>query len=129
MLKERANDMLQPGQERRSMRRFDMRLPATVKLADMAATETLTETQNVSARGVFLYLDRSLALGDKFEVTLTFPPHITLTDSVRVRFTARVVRVENPRPSARVGTAAVIEEYEFLRSELTAEVDPSIKPN
>jgi hypothetical protein len=129
MLKERANDMLQPGQERRSMRRFDMRLPATVKLADMAATETLTETQNVSARGVFLYLDRSLAPGDKFEVTLTFPPHITLTDSVRVRFTARVVRVENPRPSARVGTAAVIEEYEFLRSELTAEVDPNVKPN
>lgn len=129
MLRQRANDMLQPGQERRSMRRFDMRLPATVKLAGTAATETLTETQNVSARGVFLYLDRSLAPGDRFEVTLTFPPHITLTDSVRVRFTARVVRVENPRPSARVGTAAVIEEYEFLRSELTSEVDSNTRPN
>ena len=111
------------------MRRFDMRLPAAVKLSGLAAQETLTETQNVSARGVFLYLDRPLAPGDKFEVTLTFPPHITLTDSVRVRFTARVVRVESPRPSARVGTAAVIEEYEFLRSELFAEVDTNSKPN
>jgi hypothetical protein len=108
------------------MRRFDMRLPATVMLSGL---ETVTETQNVSARGVFLYLDRALALGDKFEVTLTFPPHITLTDSVRVRFTARVVRVESPRPSTRIGTAAVIEEYEFLRSELTAEVDTTRKPN
>jgi len=108
------------------MRRFDMRLPATVMLSGV---ETLTETQNVSARGVFLYLDRPLTPGDEFEVTLTFPPHITLTDSVRVRFTARVVRVESPRTSARIGTAAVIEQYEFLRSELTAEVDPARKPN
>jgi hypothetical protein len=33
-----------------------------------------------------------------------------------VRFTARVIRSENPLPSARVGTAAMIEDYEFLRS-------------
>jgi hypothetical protein len=51
-----------------------------------------------------------------FEVTLTFPPHVTLTDAVRVRFTARVIRVEHPLPSARIGTAAMIEDYEFLRS-------------
>jgi len=47
---------------------------------------------------------------------LTFPPHITLTDSVRVRFTAKVVRVDAPLPASRVGVAALIEEYEFLRS-------------
>ena len=40
------------------MRRFDMRLPAIVKFADASVDELLTETQNVSARGVFLYLDR-----------------------------------------------------------------------
>jgi hypothetical protein len=126
MLREGTNKSPLTEQDRRSMRRFDMRLPATVVLSGI---ETLTETQNVSARGVFLYLDRPLTPGDEFEVTLTFPPHITLTDSVRVRFTARVVRVESPRTSARIGTAAVIEQYEFLRSELTAEVDPTRKPN
>jgi hypothetical protein len=57
-----------------------------------------------------------VASGTKLEVTLTFPPHITLTDAVRVRFNARVIRVENPLPSARVGVAAMIEDYEFLRS-------------
>jgi len=96
------------------MRRFDMRLPALVKMGDQ--DECATETQNVSARGVFFYLDRSVSSGTKVEVTLTFPPHITLTDAVRVRFSARVIRVENPLPSARVGVAAMIEDYEFLRS-------------
>jgi hypothetical protein len=116
MLLERENSMLQPSQDRRTMRRFDMRLPAVVKVADLAIDELLTETQNVSARGVFFYLDRPVAEGTRVEVTLTFPPHVTLTDSVRVRFTARVVRVEAPLPVSRIGVAALIEEYEFLRS-------------
>jgi hypothetical protein len=41
---------------------------------------------------------------------------VTLTDPLRVRFTARVLRTEAPLPASRVGIAAVIEEYEFLRS-------------
>jgi hypothetical protein len=111
------------NEERRLMRRFDMRLPALIRLetgSDDEQTaqpdEIQTETQNVSARGVFFYLDRRVQSGTRCEVTLTFPPHITLTDAVRVRFTARVIRSEAPLPSQRVGTAAVIEDYEFLRS-------------
>jgi hypothetical protein len=116
MLEKQESTMLEKAQERRVMRRFDMRLPASVKLEDASIGELLTETQNVSARGVFLYLDRALAEGSRIDVTLTFPPHVTLTDPVRVRFTARVVRAEAPLPASRVGIAAVIEEYEFLRS-------------
>jgi len=102
------------------MRRFDMRLPALVRLDGVP--ELHTETQNVSARGVFFYLDQALAAGARIEVTLTFPPHITLTEAVRVRFSARVVRVENPLPSSRIGVAAVIEDYEFLRSSGSADL-------
>jgi hypothetical protein len=101
-------------QERRMMRRFDMRLPALVQLE--GANEFHTETQNVSARGVYFYLNRAVSAGTKLEVTLTFPPHVTLTEAVRVRFRTRVIRVESPLPSLRVGTAAMIEAYEFLRS-------------
>ena len=96
------------------MRRFDMRLPALVKFE--GSSELFTETQNVSARGVFFYVDHTVSSGTKLEVTLTFPPHVTLTDAVRVRFTARVIRVDEPLPSARIGVAAMIEDYEFLRS-------------
>ncbi len=102
------------------MRRFDMRLPAVVRLT--GESEFQTETQNVSARGVFFYLDRPVPEGTACEVTLTFPPHITLTDAVRVRFTARVIRSESPLPSLRVGTAAMIEDYEFLRSSGNADL-------
>jgi len=102
------------------MRRFDMRLPAVVRLDE--SSEFQTETQNVSARGVFFYLDRAVAEGTRCEVTLTFPPHITLTDAVRVRFHARVIRVESPLPSLRIGTAATIEDYEFLRSAGSADL-------
>src|SRR6266478_1469730 len=116
MLLGKESPMLQPTQERRVMRRFDMRLPASVKVDGVAVDELLTETQNVSARGVFFYLDRPVAEGSHIEVTLTFPPHVTLTDSVRVRFRARVIRVEAPLPASRIGVAAMIEEYEFLRS-------------
>jgi hypothetical protein len=98
------------------MRRFDMRLPASVRVAGNGLNGLLTETQNVSARGVFFYLDRPLAEGMRIEVTMTFPPHVTLTEPVRVRFTARVVRVETSKAFAGVGVAAMIEEYEFLRS-------------
>jgi hypothetical protein len=119
MLEKQESAMPESSHERRLMRRFDMRLPATVKLADAGIDELLTETQNVSARGVFLYLDRALAEGSRMHVTLTLPPHITLTQPVRVRFTARVVRAEAPLPGSRVGIAAVIEDYEFLRSGAT----------
>jgi PilZ domain len=125
----RISPMQTNSQERRMMRRFDMRLPVRVRFKNdrfkdgqlegrqfAGANEFHTETQNVSARGVFFYLDRAVEAGTKLEVTLTFPPHITLTDAVRVRFNARVVRIENPLPSFRIGVAAMIEGYEFLRS-------------
>jgi hypothetical protein len=108
--------MFERPEERRLMRRFDMRLPAAILVSGGDPNEFLTETQNVSARGVFFYLDRPLAEGTRVEVTMTFPPHITFTGPLRVRFMARVVRVESPLPSARIGIAAVVEEYEFLAS-------------
>lgn len=106
--------MTEEPRERRYMPRFDMRLPVAVRLAGTASDALLTETQNVSARGVFFYLDRPLSEGTAVEITMTFPPHVTLTDSVRVRFIARVIRVDAPLPGFRIGMAAVIEQYEFL---------------
>ena len=40
------------AQDRRTMRRFDMRLPAAIQLGGVEH-EFFTETQNVSARGVY----------------------------------------------------------------------------
>ncbi len=103
------------------MRRFDIRLPALVKLSGNGFQELLTETQNVSARGVYFYVDRAVTPGSRVEVTLTLPSHITLTDAVRVRFTARILRVEPYNGTSRVGVAALIEECEFLHSHISSE--------
>jgi hypothetical protein len=119
MILGRETATLEPVQERRTMRRFDMRLPALIRMSGSQPNELLTETQNISARGVFFYLDHAIGEGTRIEVTMTFPPHVTLTDPVRVRFLARVVRVETPLTRARVGVAALIEEYEFLRANST----------
>ncbi len=116
MLAMELSEMSQLPQDRRVMRRFDMRLPATVKMVGDIPDQMLTETLNVSAKGIFFYLDHMVEKGCPLEVTLTFPPHVTLTDSVKVRFTAKVVRVESPLPASRVGVAAVIEDYEFLKA-------------
>ena len=101
------------------MRRFQMRLAALVRLE---GARVHTETENVSARGVFFYLDKPVAAGTQLEITLAFPPHITLTDTILVRFFARVIRVESPLPSSPIGVAAMIEDYEFLRPNGTADV-------
>src|SRR5437868_7141599 len=115
MLLGRPINMTPAVPERRTMRRFEMRLPALVRCSGTDAGDT-TETVNVSARGVFFYTQGRLAPGDNIEVTLTFPPHVTMTEKVRVRFSARVVRVEQRLPGAPAGIAAAIEGYEFLRS-------------
>jgi hypothetical protein len=117
MLLGRPLNMTQAISERRAMRRFDMRLPAVVRINGQSGTDLETVTDNVSARGIFFRLPEPLALGDRLSVTLTFPPHVTLTDRVRVRFDTSVVRVEARRePGAPVGIAAAIDAYEFLRN-------------
>ena len=101
--------------ERRALRRFNMKLPAWVRVPGIPAPFEV-ESENVSARGIFFYIDRWMKEGSKIEVTMDFPSQLTLADPVRVRFVARVVRVE-PQTGMRMGVAAAIEEYEFLRSE------------
>ena len=101
--------------ERRSVRRFHMKLPASVRVSGIPS-EFATQTENVSARGVFFYLDRWMKEGSYVDVTMTLPPQVTMTEPVRVRFHARVVRSKTEALSTRVGVAAVIEDYEFLRS-------------
>lgn len=119
MLLGRPVTMTSTISDRRAMRRFDMRLPAAVKLAHEAGEEMATETQNVSARGVFFQSERPLQVGDDVAITLTFPPHVTLTERVRVRFSACVVRVEPQKVAgAPVGVAAAINGYEFLRHQV-----------
>ena len=80
---------------------------------DASAAE-MAQIRDVSARGICFYVDSAVEQGSPIGFTLTLPPEITLTESIRVQCKGRVVRVENGRNDGKVGVAAVIEEYEFL---------------
>jgi hypothetical protein len=99
--------------ERRGTRRFALRLPVSLHLPDHPDVQA--QTKNVSARGVYFFSPETMEEGKPLEFTLTLPPEITLTSSVRVRCRGRAIRVEpDAAPDGRMGVAVVIDDYQFL---------------
>jgi PilZ domain len=113
MLARQESPMFENPPDRRTMRRFAMRLPAAVRVPGIPS-EFPTQTENISARGIFFYIDRLMIEGAKLEVTMDFPPQVTMADSLTVRCVARVLRVERQNVDCS-GVAAAIEEYEFVK--------------
>ena len=106
--------MAEAEREKRSTRRFALRLPVSVAYAQNGEQEKAAQTRDVSARGICFYVDSAIAAGSAIDFTLVLPPEITLTESIRVRCKGKVVRVENGGAEGKVAVAAVIEEYDFL---------------
>jgi hypothetical protein len=110
--------------DKRATRRFALRLPVNVRYG---GEERAAQTRDVSARGICFYVDSAIEPGSAIDFTLTLPPEITLTESIRVRCQGHVVRVEDENAGGEAGdssdekshvapiaVAAVIDEYEFL---------------
>ena len=99
--------------DKRATRRFALRLPVSVRYGENGE-EHAAQTRDVSARGICFYVDSAIQAGSALDFTLTLPPEITLTESIRVRCKGRVVRVEGGGPANKLAVSAVIDEYEFL---------------
>jgi hypothetical protein len=104
-------------QEKRAARRFPLRLPVTVDHGQETKVHDIGQIRDVSARGICFYVQSSISQGSPIGFTLTLPPEITLTESIRVQCKGHVVRVEEAPENGRMAVAAVIEEYEFLPQE------------
>jgi hypothetical protein len=102
------------AQEKRAARRFALRIPVSVARDENSRDGESAEIRDVSARGICLYLKSPIEQGAPIGFTLTLPPEITLTESIRVQCKGRVVRVEDNPVEGKMAVAAVIEEYEFL---------------
>ena len=103
--------------DKRSTRRFPLALPVAVKVkaeaeAEKKDAEVVSQTRNVSARGVFFFMESAPAEGSEVEFTLTLPPEITLTEALRIHCSGHVVRVDKGAGS-KVGIAAAIDRYDL----------------
>ena len=102
--------------ERRSARRFEIRLPLIVRWTSGSAVgEAVTESRDVSSRGIYFLSSKEIKHGLVVEIVMTLPHDITLAGPVKVRCLARVQRTES-LPDRKVGLGVAIERYEFLRS-------------
>ncbi len=101
-------------QEKRSARRFALRIPAAIRRNGSSNHSEDAQVKDVSARGICLYLDAPIQEGSPISFTLTLPPEITLTENIRVQCKGKVVRTEAEANEGKIAAAAVIEEYEFL---------------
>ena len=106
--------MVEGQQEKRAARRFALRIPVSVARGESTEHNESAQIRDVSARGISFYLNSPIESGSPIGFTLTLPPEITLTESIRVQCKGRVVRVENGDDEGKMAVAAVIEEYEFL---------------
>jgi PilZ domain len=106
--------MPEPQAEKRAARRFALHIPVTLDRGESPAASEVAQIRDVSARGICFYVDSVIAPDSPIGFTMTLPPEITLTESIRVQCKGRVVRVENGRADGKMAVAAVIEEYEFL---------------
>jgi hypothetical protein len=101
--------------ERRATRRFRMKLPMRVRWATKSGNgEAQTESEDITSRGVYFVLPTEIDNGSWVELVLVLPHEITLAEPVRARCQARVRRTELKEMN-RVGVAAEIELYQFLR--------------
>jgi hypothetical protein len=108
--------------ERRAAQRFDFHRSVSVR---RGSEEGLAFTQDLSARGMFLYTDMVLHAGDDLELVLDLPSEITLSSDTRVRCQVRVLRVLPAATSHKSGVAVLVRNYEFL-NEANATTTPRI---
>lgn len=100
--------------ERRSRQRFEFQVPVSIRV-NGSDQEEPGFTQDLSARGTFLYTDCRADVGCAVELTLMMPSEITLAESMRVRCRGKILRVvQRDAVMNRVGLAIELLSYEYL---------------
>jgi len=102
------------GAERREALRFELELPVEVK-AGNGKVRLPAVTRDLSARGIYFFMDADVFFDREVEFTLTLTPEVTRTQCIRVHCAGRVIRIDR-QGSDRIGLAARIGKHEFLSS-------------
>lgn len=98
----------------RSSVRFPLKLPITIRTADMR--EHFAETADISAGGVLFHTKAVMEVGATIRFRIVLPAAVLGTDTdVLVNCTGRVVRAMDEAGQGKSAVAAVIDEYGFER--------------
>jgi len=100
-------------EEKRVLPRFPLEMPVWLRLPGSDAT-VHAKTRDVSASGVFFYVNCEIQENSDIEFTMTLPPELTRTAAIQVSCRGKVVRVQHDADTGRVGIAAAIHSYDFL---------------
>lgn len=99
--------------ERRRLQRFPLQLSIRLIL-DGSGVPIPGKTRDVSAAGVFFYVESSISEGSELEFTMTLPQQLTRTAPILVRCQGEVVRVTNHANGGKTGVGVSIFSYDFL---------------
>lgn len=102
--------------ERRAAQRFEYQVRVAIQTKDQSRKD-LGFTQDLSAKGAFLFTQLPLAPGDDVELTLTMPSLITMGAPARVCCQAQVLRC-TASAGAGKGVGVILAAYEFLPEEM-----------
>ena len=97
--------------ERRAGQRFDFNLPISIEFDGRTLAGC---SQNLSARGVFLFSEANLPEGSVVQLIFTMPSEITLAESMRVRCRGRVLRSGKSAGAQGNGVAVQLDSYQYL---------------
>jgi hypothetical protein len=99
---------------KRKAQRYPLEEPVAATWSNGGTHDTVGQTRDVSASGVYFYADFEPTDGSCIELVLTFPPEVTRGSNLSVLCKGRVVRVEPNALEDRTGVAVEIESYEVL---------------
>lgn len=104
--------------DHRTGQRFPLHLP--IRVQGQSTSQRPGETGNVSAAGVYIWLEGEPEIGSNIQFEITIPSQaIGSSDDVVVRCNGRVVRSDSPSSTqCKTGVACVIDSYEFVRAAL-----------
>jgi len=101
--------MTSPQPEKRKQKRFKVKVP--VKVDGRAALSA--ETRDISASGIFLYLNQECTPGSEVQLVLTLPKEVGFAQPQMMLCHSRVTRVE-PAGEGKYGIAVAIDKFEVM---------------
>ena len=111
--------------ERRRSLRFDLTLPVNVVRTSETAVNFRGWTRNLSTHGAYLVIEGEMGQYSAVEFFVTLDG----LRNVWLRCQGHVKRAEKLLPSGRLGVAATIQRYEFIRERKTQLKEAPARPS